>query len=58
MTVCSSTHTIMAAADAHGDDSAACGPFQIQGMTCFNALADDDNDPNDNRLTTTGFRVK
>ena len=48
----------MAAADAHADDVGACPVFQIQGMTCFNALADDDNDPGDNRATPNGFQVK
>jgi len=52
------TYTIMTAADAHADDVDACGPFQIQSITCYNALADDDNDPTDNRETTNGFRVK
>jgi len=48
----------MAAADAHADDGAACGPFQIPSTNCFNALADDDNDASDNRATTNAFRVK
>jgi len=52
------TYTIMAAADAHADDGAACPVFQIQSMTCFNALADDDSDSSDNRLTTNAFQVK
>jgi len=52
------SYTIMAAADAHADDGGACGVFQIQSMTCFNALADDDNDSTDNRATTNAFRVK
>ena len=52
------SYTIMAAADAHADDAGACGPFQIQSMTCFTALADDDNDSSDNRVTTNGFQVK
>jgi len=52
------SYTIMAAADAHADDGGACGPFQIQSMTCFNALADDDNDSSDNRVTTNGYTVK
>jgi len=52
------TYTIMAAADAHGDDAGDCGQFQIQSITCSNALADDDNDSSDNKVTTTGFRVK
>jgi len=52
------SYTIVAAADAHADDAAACPVFQIQSMTCFNALADDDNDSSDNRLTTNAFQVK
>jgi len=52
------SYIIMAAADAHADDASACGPFQLQSMTCFNALADDDNDASDNRATTNAFRVK
>jgi hypothetical protein len=52
------SYTIMAAADAHADDSGPCAVFQIQSMTCFNALADDDNDSSDNRVTTTGYQVK
>jgi hypothetical protein len=52
------SYTIMAAADAHADDSGPCAVFQIQSMTCFNALADDDNDSSDNRVTSTGFTVK
>ena len=52
------TYTIMAAADAHADDAGACGPGQIQSVTCGSALVSDDNDPTDDRTTTTGFRVK
>jgi len=52
------TYTIKAAVDVHADDGGACGPFQIQSMACFNALADDDNDDADNRLTTSAFSVK
>jgi len=52
------SYTIMAAADAHADDAGACAVFQIQTLTCFNSLGDDDNDPNDNRLMTNGFNVK
>jgi len=52
------TYTIMAAADAHTDDSGACASFQIQSMICYDALADDDNDPSDNRLTTNGPTVR
>jgi hypothetical protein len=52
------SYTIMAVADAHADDSGACAVFQIQSMTCFNALADDDNDSSDNRVTSNGYTVK
>jgi len=52
------TYTINAAADAHANDAGACAVFQIQTMTCFNALADDDNDSSDNRVTTNGYQVK
>jgi hypothetical protein len=52
------SYTIMAAADAHADDGGACAVFQIQSMTCFNALADDDSDSSDNRVTTNGYTVK
>ena len=46
----------MAAADVHADDAGNCPAFQIQSMTCFNALADDDNDTSDNRRPRTPFR--
>jgi hypothetical protein len=52
------TYTINAAADVHADDDAACPVSQIQGMTCFNALADDDDDDTDNRASTNGFAVR
>src|SRR5439155_18552800 len=52
------TYPSNAAADAHADDASACVVFQIQTMTCFNALADDDNDSSDNRVTTNGYQVK
>ena len=52
------TYTVMAAADAHADDEDACRLFQIQTMTCFFALSDDDNDSSDNRVTVSGFVVK
>jgi len=52
------SYTITAAADAHADDAGACPVFQIQSVGCFNALADDDNDSSDNRLTTNAFQVK
>ena len=52
------TYTLMGVVDAHADDGGACGPFQLQTMACFNALADDDDDDADNRVTTNAFRVK
>ena len=52
------TYTVVAVVDVHADDGGACGPFQLQSMTCFNALADDDDDDADNRVTTNAFRVK
>jgi hypothetical protein len=52
------SYTIMAAADAHADDSGACAVFQIQSITCANALADDDNNSTNDRATTTGYKVK
>ena len=52
------TYSIMAAIDVHADDAGACGPFQIQSVTCFNALADDDDDDSDNRVTTNALKVK
>jgi CSLREA domain-containing protein len=52
------TYTIIAGVDVHADDGGACGPFQIQTMGCFSALADDDNDPGDNRAIATGPQVK
>ena len=52
------TYTLMGVVDAHADDGGACGPFQIQTMACFNALADDDDDDADNRVTTNAFRVR
>jgi len=52
------SYTIMAAADAHVDDAGACPVFQIQSQTCFDDLANDDNDSSDNRVTTNGYTVK
>jgi len=52
------TFTLIGAVDVHADDAGACGPFQIQSMTCFNALADDDDDDSDNRVTKNAFKVK
>lgn len=52
------TYTIIAAVDAHGDDLAACGPSSILTLACGNALADDDVDASDNRLSRNAFRVR
>jgi len=52
------TYTITAVADLHADDEGACGVFQLQTTTCFNALADDDSVPSNNRLTTNAYQVK
>jgi hypothetical protein len=49
---------IKAAIDVHADDGGACGPSQIATVTCFNALADDDDDDTDNRVITNGPKVK
>ena len=49
---------IQAAVDVHADDAGACAPFDIQSMACFNALADDDSDDTDNRVSSNGPRVK
>ena len=49
--------TWMAAADHGADDLASCGFGSLQGNICFNALADDDQDPADNRATRNGPRV-
>ena len=52
------SYTIYAAMDVHADDGGACSPFQLQSMTCFTALANDDDDDTDNRATASGFAVK
>ena len=49
--------TIVALVDAHADDLAACGPGQLQSMACFNALANDDSGPSNNRISRTCCRV-
>jgi hypothetical protein len=46
-----------AVADHGADDLASCPPGSLQGLTCFNALADDDEDPADNRKARTGPKV-
>jgi hypothetical protein len=49
--------TWMAVADHGGDDLASCGPGQLQSVACFDALANDDEDPADNRASRNGPRV-
>jgi len=46
-----------AVADHGADDLSSCGAGSLQGLTCFNALADDDEDPADNRKSRTGPKV-
>ena len=53
-----STYTLIGAVDAHADDGGACGPGSIQSIACFNALASDDNDSSDNRVTRNAPRVQ
>jgi len=47
----------IAVADHGADDLASCGPGTLQSLTCFNALADDDQDPTDNRVSRNGPKV-
>jgi hypothetical protein len=49
--------TWTAVADHGADDLASCPPGSLQGVTCFNALANDDEDPADNRLSRNGPKV-
>jgi Tol biopolymer transport system component len=49
--------TWVAVADHGADDLASCPPGSLQGITCFNALANDDEDPADNRLSRNGPKV-
>jgi hypothetical protein len=46
-----------AVVDHGADDLASCGPGSLQGLTCFNALGNDDADPADNRKSRTGPKV-
>lgn len=43
-------YTFIAAVDAHADDMGSCAAGSLQSLACFQALADDDNDPWDNRI--------
>ena len=52
------TYTIIAVVDVHADDLAACGEGELDSLACFNALADDDTDPTDNRVTRSAPRVQ
>ena len=51
------SYTWTAVADHGANDLASCGPGSLQGLTCFNALANDDEDPADNRKSRTGPKV-
>jgi hypothetical protein len=51
------SYTWVAVADHNADDVSSCPPGSLQGVTCFNALADDDQDPADNRVSRNGPRV-
>jgi hypothetical protein len=46
-----------AIADHGADDGSSCGAGNLQTLVCFNALADDDADPADNRKARTGPKV-
>ena len=52
------TWTIIAAVDAHGDDSVACGPGLLLTLACANALADDDSTVGTNIDTRNAPRVQ
>jgi hypothetical protein len=44
-------------ADHGADDLSSRGPGSLQNLACFNALANDDADPGDNRKARTGPKV-
>jgi hypothetical protein len=48
----------VAVADVHADDASSCGPGSLQSLSCFNALASDDADPADNRVSRNAPRVE
>jgi hypothetical protein len=48
------SYTWTAVADHGADDLASCRPGSLQSLACFNALADDDEDPADNRKNRSG----
>jgi hypothetical protein len=56
--VAGQTYTLVAAVDVNGDDSAACSEGALQSLACGNALADDDTDATDNRLSRNAPRIK
>ena len=49
--------TWIAIADHNGDDIGSCPPGSLQSVGCFSALADDDQDPANSRLSRNGPRV-
>ncbi len=51
-------YTLIAVVDHAADDLASCGAGDLLTATCFNDLADDDDDPNDNRVSRSAPRVK
>jgi hypothetical protein len=51
------SYTWIAVADHGADDLSSCGTGTLQSLACFNALADDDEDPSDNRVSRTGPKV-
>ncbi len=61
------TYTIRSVADLHADDLftdtnsdglADCRPGALQSLACFNALANDDDDPPDNRRVRNAPKVQ
>jgi hypothetical protein len=51
------SYTWLAVADHAADDLASCGPANLQSVACFDALADDVEDPPDNRASRNGPKV-
>jgi len=51
------SYTWTAGADHGADDLSPCGMGMLQSMACFNALADDDEDTSDNRMSRAGPQV-
>jgi len=51
------SYTWTAAADHGADDLASCGAGTLQSIACFSALANDDEDPSDNRKSRAGPNV-